>query len=113
MQYIPIYIFLFCFFRTLTVQSAVFVTEENYGYALPSSTWLSTLGQDSIVFKVAACQEANIALAKYPGITRVSTYEVSDILVFLMSMFTRSGITYVSAYEVTDILVLPVSVLMR
>jgi hypothetical protein len=53
----------------------VFVTAPAYEY---TTMWLSTLGQESVVFKVAACKEANIALAQYPGITGTRAYEVGE-----------------------------------
>ena len=67
----------------------MFVSLKEYAY---NTAWMSTLGQDSVVFKVAACKEANIVLAQYPGITGVNAYEVST------EVDTEVGSTELSRY---------------
>ena len=53
--------------------TSVFYTHDQYDY---DQVWLSVLDQESIVFRVRACGEAHIGLARYPGISNVEMYEV-------------------------------------
>ena len=53
--------------------TSVFYTHDQYVY---DQVWLSVIDQDSVVFKVRACSDVHIGLARYPGISYVEMYEI-------------------------------------
>ena len=57
----------------IAVQASVLNTTTSYNY---DQVWLSVLDTQSIIFKVRACSDVHIGLAKYSGIANVDMYEI-------------------------------------
>ena len=58
--------------------------------------WFSTVDVTSAVFKLKACRDAHIALAQYPGVTSISTYEIwiGKLVLLQLSLSARTCMTY-------------------